>query len=320
MDKARERLLDWLLLFGFALFVLASIRIFQWLGPSGLDSLPRPSSAEQASSSLVPPLGTSRGAGDTQIPLSIETTATNAATATRVDPIPDLSALPVVPPTVRIDPSVAPSAAALARATGMSDPAPWASPTVDRSLRIVLEEDFAGNRRRWPDLPRVARILNSSYLLTPPEPGQFVAIGAPIMDLPRDAIVSARFRKVGGPPGGGYGLIVRDQEPDRRDGLNQGGRFYVLAVGDRGDFGVWLRDRDRFVALLPWTPSGAIRRDDAVNNLTAIAVGQQLTFLVNGIWVASLEDLTLSGSGVGLYAGGDFNRVVVESFAVRALN
>ena len=46
-----------------------------------------------------------------------------------------------------------------------------------------------------------------------------------------DAVVSATFRKTGGPPGGGYGLVIRDQGPEPRDGMNQNMDAYVLETG-----------------------------------------------------------------------------------------
>src|SRR6266540_4239025 len=115
----------------------------------------------------------------------------------------------------------------------------------------------------------------------------------------RDVVVSGAFRKVGGPPGGGYGLIVRDAGPAPRDGLNQGGRYYVLAAGDRGEVGIWRRDGDRWVDLLPWTRSDAVRPDGAANELMARAIGPRLTLMVNGTEVASLADAALAEGGWG---------------------
>ena len=56
-------------------------------------------------------------------------------------------------------------------------------------------------------------------------------MSVPVEALLGDLIVSATFRKTGGPPGGGYGLVVRDQGPDPRDGVNQNMNAYVLETG-----------------------------------------------------------------------------------------
>jgi hypothetical protein len=194
--------------------------------------------------------------------------------------------------------------------------APTATPTV--TFRTVLDERFADNRLNWPNGPGApARFADGAYRLSAREPGRFVAIGAPIAAPLRDVVATARFRKVGGPPGGGYGLIVRDQDPGRRDGINQGGRYYVLEVGDRGELGIWRREAEHWVELIPWTPSDAVRPGDAANELTVRAVGQRLTFLVNGTAVASQADPVLPEGGVGIFVGGDFNEAVLEHLLIQ---
>jgi len=76
------------------------------------------------------------------------------------------------------------------------------------------------------------------------EPRLHAAVGVLTGQL-RDVLVTATFHKADGPPGGGYGIIVRDQGPGSRDGLNQGGHYYVLEVGDSGEVGIWRRDEDQ---------------------------------------------------------------------------
>jgi hypothetical protein len=122
---------------------------------------------------------------------------------------------------------------------------------------------------------------------------------------------------VGGPNGGGYGIIVRDQAAATRDGVNQTGRFYVFEVGDNGEVGVWLRDGDTWVDLLPWTPSEVVRQGMAPNELIVSAVGDRLSFIVNGVPVATQTDNLLQRGGVGIFAGGDGNEVAVERLTVR---
>jgi hypothetical protein len=50
------------------------------------------------------------------------------------------------------------------------------------------------------------------------------------------------------------------------------------------------------------------------------AVGQQLTFRVNGTQVAGQADATLGDGAVGLFAGGDGNEAVVDRLTVTALS
>ena len=194
---------------------------------------------------------------------------------------------------------------------------PPASPAPVPTLRAVFEERFADNRGGWPDDPRsTAWFADGGYRLAARQPGRFVAVGAPIAAPLGDVAATATFRKVGGPPGGGYGLIVRDRGPGPRDGVEQGGRYYVLEAGDRGEVGVWRREGDRWVDLLPWTPSEAVRPGGAANELTARAQGARLTLLVNGVEVAGVEDAALPEGGVGIFVGGDLNEVAVDRFVV----
>ena len=193
-------------------------------------------------------------------------------------------------------------------------PAPAPAP----AWRAVFEERFATNERGWPDDRNgTGAFAGGAYRLSGRAPGRFVAIGAPLGRAVRDVTVKGTFRKSGGPPGGGYGLILRDQGPDPRDGLSQGGRYYVFEAGDRGEFGIWRREVTRWVELIPWTASPAVRPDRGRNELAVEAVGPRFTFLINGTRVASVEDPALGQGGVGLYLGGDRNEVVAEHFLVQ---
>jgi hypothetical protein len=129
--------------------------------------------------------------------------------------------------------------------------------------------------------------------------------------------VTATFHKVGGPAGGGYGIIVRDQGPGPRDGVNQAGRFYVFEVGDKGEVGIWRRENDRWIDLIPWTRSAVVRPGASANALAVWASGRQLTFLVNGLVVGSWDDATSTAGGVGVFSGGDFSEVALERFTLQ---
>ncbi|MDP8924842.1 MAG: DUF1080 domain-containing protein [Chloroflexota bacterium] len=184
---------------------------------------------------------------------------------------------------------------------------------------MLLDERFTDNQRGWPsDQQSTAWLADGGYRLFARQPGKFVAVGAPIAGRLRDVVMTATFRKVGGPPGGGYGLIIRDQGDGPRDGVAQGGRYYVLEAGDRGEVGIWRRDGDRWIDILPWTPSSAVRPGDAPNELTVRVVGDRLRFLVNGVEVADQVDATLGEGSVGVFVGGDSNEVLLERLLVES--
>jgi signal peptidase I len=196
-----------------------------------------------------------------------------------------------------------------------AEPAPTASQLPP--LRTLLDgrvKDQSG----WPTNQRgTASFDGNAYRLLSRQSARFVGVAAPIEGDLTDVFVSAAFHKIGGPPGGGYGIIARDEGPGPRDGVNQGGRFYVAAVGDRGEFGIWRREDDHWVDIVPWTPSAAVHPGGTTNELTLRAVGQRLTFLVNGIQATTVEDAALPGGQVGAFVGGDSNDVVLDRFTVQ---
>ena len=92
----------------------------------------------------------------------------------------------------------------------------------------------------------------------------------------------------------------------------------MLTVGwFTGAVGIWRRDDDHWVDIVSWTSSEVVRPGGATNVLTVQAVGQQLTFLVNGTLVASVLDSVLVEGAVGIFAGGDLNEVVIDRFVVQ---
>jgi uncharacterized protein len=183
---------------------------------------------------------------------------------------------------------------------------------------VAVDETFAKLPNGWPSTPRgPAWHIDGAYRLAPSEPGQFVAVSAPLSTPLRDVILTGRFRKSGGPTGGGYGLIVHDQRPDPHDVADQGGRFVVLEVGDEGTIGVWQRDLSRWIDLIPWTYNRAVHPGDAVNELTVRAQGNELTFFVNGAQVAQIKTELTEGR-VGVFVGGDGNQVMLHRFALRS--
>lgn len=183
------------------------------------------------------------------------------------------------------------------------------------SATVLLEEPFSGS---WPNRPDgTAWFGSDGYRLYARQPGHFVSVRSPLADAPSDLVVSGTLRKVGGPTGGGYGLIVADQRLGAGDGVDQEGEYVVAAVGDRGEIGIWRREGSQWVDLLPWTPSSVVHAGATANDLAATLRGGQLTFVVNGQRVASVAT-GLSHGAVGVFAGGDANQVAVEHFTVAA--
>jgi hypothetical protein len=188
--------------------------------------------------------------------------------------------------------------------------------------RTVLDARFAsGALAGWPNAATgVAWFTPDGYHLHSRTPGRFVAIQAPNSAGTANVSVTMRYRKVSGPPGGGVGVILRDQDPAGRDGLDQGGRFYVLEVSDRGEVGIWRREVDTWIDLVVWTRSDAVQPATAGNVIEARANRDRLTLLVNGREAATATDAVLTSGGVGVFLGGDDNEAALEQLTVQSLD
>lgn len=248
--------------------------------------------------------------GDDQIDPSLLPNTSAVVAGTPIAQLPNAAARPTL--------AAAAPTAALANAAPAANAAPTAEPTAEVASgpRTLVDESFADNSRTWPSNPQgTAWLTGGAYRIATRQAGQFVALGVPGVNAIADTIVSATFHKVGGPAGGGYGLIVRAQSAP--DGTTQNGRYYVLETGDKGEIGMWLRDNDHWVDLLPWQRADAVRPGTAVNELTVRAIGSQLTLLVNGSEVATRTDATLAAGTPGVFVGGDGNQVAIDHLTVQ---
>jgi signal peptidase I len=186
------------------------------------------------------------------------------------------------------------------------------APTIGLLLTGAVKDQLG-----WPSDPSGPAWLDGgAYRLAVRQAERFVAVTAPVEGMFTDVVVTAAFHKTGGPPGGGYGVIIRDDAREPRGGVDQGGRFYVAEVGDRGEIGMWRRENDVWVDILSWAPSQAVYPGGTSNQLSLRAVGQRLTLVVNGTEIVSLLDAALPSGRVGAFVGGDHNEVVLDRFIV----
>jgi hypothetical protein len=249
---------------------------------------------------------TSAPPNSTLAPLAAAPRATPAAAVGRAASTTAAVALAASPVAAALTPSVPP-------------PGPTPVPTPLAAGPVLVDTRFAaGPQPGWIDNLPFAGWSNGAYRLQARESMRFVAVGSPLPSVPDDVIVSATFRKTGGPPGGGYGLIVRDNGPSPRDGQNQEMNAYVLEAGDLGEFGIWRRDGDHWVDLVPWTRGASVHPGGSPNELSVHASGARLVFVINGVQVAAVDDSILPSGTVGVFAGGDFNEVALDRFTVQA--
>ena len=217
------------------------------------------------------------------------------------------TSLPV--PTATLAPTAAPTALATVRRWRHE----WRRGRRGRATARAVCRALRRPPRRLAARPRGHGLVRRRRLsVDGQKPGRFVAVGAPIARPAGDVMLSARFRKTGGPEGGGYGFIVRNQGT-ALDGDTQSGRYIVVEVGDRGDVGIWQRDDTRWIDVMPWTHSNAVQTGELPNELSVTTQGNRLKFVVNGVEVANMTHGSLpSDGGVGVFVGGDLNEVSLE--------
>jgi hypothetical protein len=246
-------------------------------------------------------------------------TPSNATATQAVEPVPTVSRPPatstvaVAAARATLAPIFAPTSTPAARPA-----APTAAPNA--APQLIDVRFAAGPAPGWQNNPPFASWSDGAYRLQARQAAHFVAVGAPIESWLSDLVVSATFRKTGGPPGGGYGLLIRDQGTEARNGVNQNFDAYVLETGDLGEFGIWRRDGDHWVDLVPWTRSSAVRPGGSPNDLTVRAISDRLVFSVNGVEVTTIQDKTLDAGTVGIFVGGDYNEVALDRFSLQVPN
>jgi hypothetical protein len=216
-----------------------------------------------------------------------------------------------IPPTPRVAPAAATATpVAIVAAAAVGGPG------------LVFAERFASPVVNWPNDPNGPAWFGDGGLhLLARQSGRFVALGVPRIGRIGDGILSAQFHKVAGPSGGGYGFIIRDQGgAAERDSRSQAGQYVVLEVGDRGDIGVWQRDQSRWIDVVPWTHSDAVRPGVEPNTLVVYTLGSAIRFEVNGevVGVLNYDGLPTTG-GVGMFVGGDLNEVALEWLRIETL-
>ena len=213
-------------------------------------------------------------------------------------------------------PAVVPTPTSIQRAVPTPTSIQRIVPTPTSIPRVLFAEAMLSPLASWPDDPggNAWFDADNAYHLYAREPGRFVATGVPLSQSVTNGMLTAQFRKVGGPAGGGYGLIVRHQgAASELDGRNQAGRYLVLEIGDRGDVGIWERNQTRWIDVFSWSHSEAVRPGEEPNALFVTLRDGKVRFEVNGALVTDVTyDAMPSSGGVGIFAGGDLNEVALE--------
>ena len=98
-----------------------------------------------------------------------------------------------------------------------------------------------------------------------------------------------------GPDDNDYGVIVRHADDDN---------FYRFEISGDGYYNIQKRAKGKWEKLVPdWTPSHAIRKGRVTNHLRVTCAGDLMTFSVNQIQLAQIQDTLSARGSIGLLVG-----------------
>ncbi len=111
-----------------------------------------------------------------------------------------------------------------------------------------------------------------------------------------DLLVEADATLVSGPANSEYGLLFHYQD-------NQNFYFFAISPGD-GSYSLWEEVDGEWSPITPWTTTDAVDTSDgAINRLSILAEGSQITGLVNEQAVLQVIDDTFAGGGLAVAVG-----------------
>jgi hypothetical protein len=199
-------------------------------------------------------------------------------------------------------PSAVPTAVPSPRAVVATEQAPTPTltlttiPTTERVLS-TWEDNFADAGSGWDsgaDADAEWGYYNGEYRIVV-HATSLVAWGNPVIDHDwADLVLIVEARRAEGPLDNQYGVIVR--YVDRAN-------FCLFSVSSDGMYSAQRLRNDEWEDLVTWTPSSAVRQEDATNVLRVECRGAHIRFFVNDQLLATVEDDIFYSGNVGLAAG-----------------
>ena len=170
--------------------------------------------------------------------------------------------------------------------TAVQPPVGPPAPVYPPRGKPLISEKFANPTLVWQQ--DAQRQLRDGALRLQAPAGQF-AISGLADERYSDYIARCAVERLGGPPAGRHGLVVRLQ-PDGRSG-------YLLAIGGDGLFAVLRVDPNGLTVL----GSGATSVPPGLNTLWARCAGSTLSFGLGSKLLLTVQDGTYGAGGFGLY-------------------
>ncbi len=111
-----------------------------------------------------------------------------------------------------------------------------------------------------------------------------------------DTSIKATLQQARGSSGNGFGVMCR---------ADQDGNGYYFVVSSAGQFAILKAEPGTPdpIQLVKWQSSGAVKKDNGINAIEAICLGDYLSFTVNGVFIAEVRDSTFKSGHTGVVLG-----------------
>lgn len=190
-------------------------------------------------------------------------------------------------------------------------PAPTPEAALPPEGSIIFQDDFSSIREAWAWEDVEGSVTHvSGELHLEVKPSEYFIWGVPSHNF-TDVILEVDAMVITAAGDGDFGLICRYQD-------NQ--NFYGMEISEDGYYAVWKMINGEYIPLVDWKYSSLINTDSSVH-LGASCVGSSLALMVNGEFLAEIQDNDLTSGDAGVVAGTwEFSPFVVgfDNFVVRS--
>jgi len=174
--------------------------------------------------------------------------------------------------------------------------------TFDRNTRGWAENGFGGEKSlcfgpKCSLKPHDMNLVSGRYVIDHRQDGDISAystIAAPV-GAQGDFGIAVELEKISGTDDFGYGVVFGRQNDQN---------YHQFLVSGTGRFMLSERFEGKWVGIVPWSASGAVRKGNAKNQFRVERVGERVLLFVNGVLVAVFPFPDPIPPGIGFVAYG----------------
>ena len=160
--------------------------------------------------------------------------------------------------------------------------------------QLLFQDDFRDPNSGWlidANKDREFAYEDGEYSILAKMPDSWWWAAAPTDEPLSDFTVEVDLQQLSGLKEHTYGIVFREQ----------GNGFYRFGISGTGEYALFKAQNDRWIRLLDWTKSTAIRPGSGSNRLKVTTKGSQISLYANGELLASINDASFAQGAIGLY-------------------